>query len=195
MGLERSTFRWRPQYRTSMDGGHLVPVWARMGLPGDTFRGSRATVVRAQPLLNPVMHNAEICEYTFGVAVRTLFDNEKDWDDFITGGKDGQDDKVLPYQLSPKGGWKSFSLYDYFGHRINVPNIYTNTLKARAYYKVYNDWIRNTEFQDEIEYGTNFGLDTATGTTLVRLNHIRDYFRGAMPDTQRGPEVVIPILS
>ena len=66
--------------------GKLVPIACMETLPGDTFQHSTSLLVRMSPLVAPVMHPVSVRIHHWFVPSRLLFD---DWEDLITGGKDG----------------------------------------------------------------------------------------------------------
>ena len=63
--------------------GELVPVACVEALPGDTFQQATSALVRASPLLAPVMHPVTVRIHHWFVPLRLLWDG---FEDFITGG-------------------------------------------------------------------------------------------------------------
>ena len=65
-------------------------------VPGDTFKVANQVVIRFQPLVAPIMHEINVYVHYFFVPYRILWD---DWEDFITGGVDGESAATLPRWL------------------------------------------------------------------------------------------------
>ena len=59
---------------TTCDMGELVPIGMHEVLPGDTFRHSTSVLVRASPLLRPVMHPVQVRVHHWFVP------NDRDWE-------------------------------------------------------------------------------------------------------------------
>jgi hypothetical protein len=79
-------------------------------------------------------------------------------------------------------------------------------MPLRAFYKIWNDYYRNQNLQDEVAYPLTGGEDDLSWLPYNRVddNHEsqfiapmhcwrNDYFTSALPWTQRGQEVTIPI--
>ena len=63
----RSVFNLSYSKKFTADMGILYPVMCDEVIPGDTFSISSRCIVRAMPLVAPVMHNIKIkAEYFFG---------------------------------------------------------------------------------------------------------------------------------
>ena len=54
--MKRSKFSLSHYHLLTMSMGHLVPIGFTEVLPGDVFRHQVSLLVRAQPMLAPVMH-------------------------------------------------------------------------------------------------------------------------------------------
>lgn len=190
----------------STEMGVLTPILCEEVLPGDKWRARSDVFIRLAPMLAPIMHNVNAYVHYFFVPNRI---NWKDWESFITGGPDGTDAPVFPrIQLSaseiPQYAGAG-SLSDYVGAQtqLNHPSpqgLYSvNALPYRAYANIYNEYYRDQNLADPIEYSKESGL--VTGAEAARLLSLRnrawqkDYFTSALPFTQRGPEAVIPFSS
>ena len=77
----------------SCDMGELVPIGLTEVLPGDTIQHSTTALVRVSPLVAPVMHPVHVRIHHWFVPHRIIWD---DWEDFITGGADGNDSSTSP---------------------------------------------------------------------------------------------------
>lgn len=115
--------------------GKLYPILCKEMLPGDRFRVKSDMLIRAMPMTSPVYGNLKAYVHYFFVPNRLVWSN---WEEFITGGLNGEDTHVPPYTTlgdllrdsktreSPAGGSSGLSsdskysflegtLVDYFG--------------------------------------------------------------------------------
>ena len=91
----------------------LIPVMCDEVVPGDVFKIGNQAVVRFQPLVAPILHEINMYVHYFFVPYRILWD---DWEDFISGGVDGQFADPVPEwepTLTTEG-----SLWDFFDFRL-----------------------------------------------------------------------------
>ena len=118
----------------------------------------------------------------FFVPYRILWD---DWEEFITGGVDGESALTLP-RFSPGGGAGAGSLWDYLGFPLSVTCAGVTPLQFpfNAYNLIYNEYYRDETLIDEIPLTNN-----------VILNRCweKDYFTSALPWQQRGTAPALPI--
>lgn len=92
--VSRNTFKLSHNRKFSMTSQKLYPTLLMEGLPGDRNLVFTECMIRAQPLVAPVFQSYSISHHAFFVPMRTL---SKNWENFITGGKDGTYSSVLPY--------------------------------------------------------------------------------------------------
>ena len=113
--------------------GKLYPVGCIEVLPKDHIRHQVKVLLRLLPLVTPVMHSIDVRIHNWFVPTRIL---EASWDDFITGGADGNDATVLD-TLSTGGSAAKGTLYDHFGIPI-VNNVDYLAYPVYAYNTIYN---------------------------------------------------------
>jgi hypothetical protein len=124
-----------------------------------------------------------------------------EWEDFITGGKDGTLQPILPYFQNSATSlpyWAEKTLADYFGlptiSQSTTP-IDINALPFRAYTAIYNEYFRDQNLSDEIDFSKGSGLQNEAELAKVGVLRNRawekDYFTSALPWTQRGPEATV----
>jgi len=167
--------------------GYIVPVMVQECLPGDTWQGDNKLLTRLAPLMAPVMHRLRCDVVTVFTANRLIWNN---WENFITGGQDGQDASVPPtVTIKPAVG----TLADYFGLPLSTGNLTVSALPFRAYNLIYNEFFRDQDLQDEIPISMDDGNDTTTPTNLLKANWAKDYFTTARPWPQKGADVTIPL--
>ena len=190
-----------PLYTTT-DFGKIIPVLLEDVLPGDSFKCKTAAEIKLFPTLAPLRQGIEVRIDYFFVPNRILW---KDWKTFITGGEDGTAMPVPPYYLGDSIG-EVGSLDDYFGLPVSVkrdgvtlnpdPHQKVSALPYRAYSMIWNEYYRDQNLQDEVDVsleGGEEGEDNVTNKSLLYRGLKKDYFTSALPWTQRGPQVTIPI--
>lgn len=195
----RSVFDLSYEKKFTCDMGQLIPVMCDEVVPGDVFKISNEAVVRFQPLVAPIMHEINMEVQYFFVPYRLLWNAETNdetgdtgtWEDFITGGEDGEDASVLPRWIpSDNDAWSIGSLWDYLGFPVRIPLEVTNLdgytpmdFPRRAYNLSYNEYYRDENLQAAV------GLDNED---ILWRNWRKDYFTSALPWQQKGTAVSLP---
>lgn len=171
--------------------GELVPVGCVEVLPGDVFNHSTGALVRTLPLLAPLMHKMEVRFHHWFVPTRLIW---VDFENFITGGPDGDDSSVPPTISIPNGGFAVGSLADYLGLPTGMgDSINVSALPFRAYALTYNQWYRDQDLQIELPISLASGGDVTTSLNLQRIGWEKDYFTSARPWAQKGSDVTISL--
>lgn len=220
---KRNVFNLSYENKLTLNMGELVPIMTMPIVPGDKFRVNTEMLVRLAPLVAPMMHRVNVYTHYFFVPNRLVWN---EWEDFITKGIDGTDAPVLPY-FPLSQDWTSVSteayirqyfgdstLWDYLGlptlsgvGNKNYPNIVNgvrvpdgfkvSALPFRAYQLIYNEYYRDQNLTDPIEFGLDSGAiasaDVGKLLTLRRRAWEKDYFTSALPWLQRGPDVTVPV--
>lgn len=176
--------------KLSMNQGFITPINVIEALPGDKWQQDTTALLRCQPMLAPVMHSVKIDIHHWFVPARLLWN---EFEDFITGGPKGISQPVAPTISSGEDGFATGSLADYMGLPTAVPNMTVSALPFRAYNLIYNHWYRDEDLQDEISISLASGVDTTTGTDLLRACWGKDYFTSARTTSQKGDEINIPL--
>lgn len=170
--------------------GELYPIGVTPALPGDTIQHSTNVLLRFQHMLAPVMHRMDARVHHFFVPNRFLW-NKKDyfgeaddgndsWDNFITGGPDGNNAESPP-TITTTGTAKD--LLDYLGIPL-VAGIDINAMPVRAFNAVFNDWYRDQDLVTK---------RLADDLTIPKISWEKDYFTTARPWSQKGSDVTIPL--
>lgn len=173
--------------------GKLIPIGLMEVLPGDTIQQATNLLVRCSPLMTPVMHPVYCTIEHFFVPHRLVWD---DWENFITGGPDGANASVAPTITFPQNGPEIGTLADYLGVPVDNPQAAGTTVSAlpfRGYAKIWNEFYRDQDLETALTIDTTDGPDTTTSVLLQNVDWERDYFTGARPWTQKGPEVTMPL--
>lgn len=192
--MKRSKFSLSHKRLLSFSQGELVPIGITEVLPGDTIQQSTSAFLRAAPLVTPVMHSVQARIEHFFVPFRLIWDS---WEDFITGGPDGDDDSEPPYHTL-SGTIGVGTLFDYLGVPTGVAfpaPIRVSALPLRAYALIFNEWYRDQDLVTPLVVSKADGADTTTNYTLQMRAWEKDYFTTARPWEQKGPAVTLPLGS
>lgn len=191
--MKRSKFSLSNTKLLSCDMGELVPCGLQEVLPGDTIQLSTSALIRVSPLVTPVMHPVHARLMHFFVPHRLVWDS---FEDFITGGPNGNDATAHPVINMPAGGGAAVgSLADYLGVPTGVASLQVNALPFRGYSLIWNEFFRDQDLQTPVTVNRGDGVDTTTNTALLRASWEKDYFTSSRPWTQKGPQVSIPLGS
>lgn len=175
----------------TMKMGGIYPSGARLVLHGSTVnKGMSRTGMRAKPLVNPIYSDIEIHDWIITASLRVLWE---DYEDFITGGADGETRPEPPYILAPETGWPVGSLADYLGEPTGVPYYRSSAIPFRLYAMWINENITDDQIQQKLPISFASGQDTTTNTELQNINWAKDLYTTLRPDPQLGNDVIIPI--
>ena len=194
----RNAFDLSHERKFSMNMGDLVPILCEDVLPGDTFQLNTEIMIRLAPMLAPIMHRVNVFTHFFFVPNRLIWD---EWEEFITGGTDGEDQPLMPYMVCQTESQclAPGTLADYLGHATipqvpEGPGARLNALPFRAYLMIYNEYYRDQNLIEEIPNPINSGLTSVLQLSVLRKRAWeKDYFTSALPWTQRGGSVSLPM--
>lgn len=187
--MKRSKFSLSNTKLFSADMGELIPCGLTEVLPGDSIQQSTTAMVRFSPLLSPVMHPTHCQIAHWFVPHRLVWE---DFEDFITGGPDGNNASELP-TIDMGAGAAVGSLADYLGVVPSVAGLDVSALPFRGYALIWNEWYRDQDLESELVIDKTSGVDTTTNTTLQHASWEKDYFTAARPWEQKGPAISIPL--
>lgn len=203
-GVQRSAFDLSHERKMSIKQGFLYPMLLEEILPSDKFEVSSEVMLRMAPMIAPVMHRVNVKVDYFFVPNRLVWN---EWEDFITGGEQGDLTPVYPTltidDLS-KTRFVKGSLSDYFGipvtDDVTIPSAGVTEISAlpfRAYTMIYNEYYRDQNLETEIPIDLSSGSDSQPSeiTTIRKRAWEKDYFTSALPWSQRGGEAQIPLGS
>lgn len=212
LDISRCKLTKKHDHKTTFNNGDIIPIYVDDILPGTTVKMNMASVVRMMTPIAPVMDNAYLDIYFYFVPYRLIWEH---WTNFM-----GENDTApwtqtqnytIPQITCPSGGWAKGSLADYFGLPTGVigNGWKANALPFRAYCKIYNDWFRDENLKtpvyistgDSDTTGKNKGnsydpiTDTECGAAPLKAAKFHDYFTSALPSTQKGTAVNVPLGS
>lgn len=238
----RSAFDLTHDVKLTFNMGDLVPVLCQEVLPGDTWRLQDEMLIRFQPLAAPVMHQFNVFVHYFFVPNRLIWKDwenfitggrEGDLAPIYPTFTFDQNAFVREAGTDAENYLHEGSLMDFLGYPVSsdktmtgdedplfnrsaytdVANPAISQLPFRAYQKIYNDFYRDQNLEEDLILDTmgeqlfmasgNINIKGYDGLeaddasyplfTLRRRAYEKDYFTSALPFTQRGPEATLPI--
>lgn len=217
---KRNSFDLSHEVKLSCNMGQLVPILCEPVLPDDTFKVDSEVMMRWAPMIAPLMHNVDVYVHYWFVPNRLVWDK---WRDFITGGEDGKDSPSYPRvrinsgvtgHLSP-GGLADYLGFPSYEGSDATKVAFFDALPFRAYNLIWNEFYRDQNLEPEIDimkdvsgihevrgYEAEYGGGTATYDKVQAIDRFfalnnraweKDYFTSALPWTQRGDTVRLPL--
>lgn len=186
--MKRNKFSLSHYKLLTCDMGELVPCGITEVLPGDTIQHNTSVLLRASPMLTPVMHPVDIRVHHFYVPHRLVW---SEFEDFITGGPAGVSLPTFPTIsfTNPAIG----TLADYLGVSNGTYTTAVSALPFRGYQLIWNEFFRDQDLETELANNVASGVDATTNTALLNCDWEKDYFTSARPWEQKGPSITIPL--
>lgn len=193
--MKRSKFNLSYTNLFSCDMGELIPVGLTEVIPGDSLQMQTRALIRCAPMLTPPMHPVRVRIHHWFVPHRLSWPG---FENFITGGPDGNDASVFPVIRFAGGSGNPGpgSLADYLGITTGgfTANTDVSALPFRGYNRIWNEFYRDQDLQTAVQIATSAGLDGATSVALLNCDWEKDYFTSSRPWEQKGPAVTIPLV-
>lgn len=193
INMPRSAFDRSFTVKDTFNFDYLTPFFLDEVVPGDTINLNLQTLIRLQTQSVPIMDNMYAKFFFFFCPSRLL------WDNFtkMMGERLNPDDSIdysVPQISLPDVGVQVGSLAEKLGFNVNIGAALqtTNALPFRMYNKIWNDWFRSSELQDQITVDLDNGPDNYADYVLKKINKKHDYFTSALTDPQKGTALRIP---
>lgn len=188
----RSVFDRSFTHKTTMNVNKLYPIFIDEALPGDSFKIRFQAFGRLiNPLVVPIMDELYFETLWFKSPMRLLWNNSFKF----FGEKENPSDStdfVIPTINSGETGFAVGELADHFGIPPLVKNLDVNALPFRMYNRVYNEWLRDQNLINSVVLPLD-DSDSADNYKLLNSAKMHDLFTSALPSTQLGDAVQIPI--
>lgn len=201
--FNRSKFDLNHRNLTSMNVGTLYPISIQEVLPGDTFSSKVVCTARVtSSFIKPVMDNLFMDIYHFSVPLRLCYDKAEE----VFGSSSPSsyiEDEFATIPTFAACNIAKGSVGDYLGIALGDIPAGLSVLPFRAFAKIYNEWFRNENITDEVYVHTGELLEEAPNANpwspnnytgmLPKVGKRKDYFTSALPKTQKGSPVSIPL--
>lgn len=219
---KRSSFDLSHEKRGSSTIGRLTPILCKEAIPGDVFTGSSEILLRLIPLLAPIYDRIKLYVHFFFVPNRLLWEEWETFITGGRLGV-GVDPLTAPIPprvdigaaMTAIPGCFHSTRTDDLSTMLGVPNFididpdigdwngkFLDVMPHAAYQRIWMDYYRDRNFDaDNVLGSIEMPLPSGTqnaGQFALYLNtkqraYAHDYFTSALPFTQRGEEVLMPI--
>lgn len=192
-GKNLSTFDLSESLTTSIKFDNLYPLYWQELNPNDHLEITVKSLGRLAPMITPPMSNIKMKYFAFWVPNRLLWEH---WVNFM--GERTYQSSSTEYtvpQIDMKDAQNNVvgGIADYLG----VPptggstTFSVSVLPFRAYNKIWNEWFRANQLQNEVKEVSADSGDTLADYKLLKVGKALDYFTSCLPSPQAGDGVTI----
>ncbi len=181
--------------------GDLIPAFATIQIqPGDTWKITTSIMARLNTSRYPTIARGWIVYNWFYVPHSQIWDN---WDILMGENKESawvSQAAVSVPKINVPVNITNGHLLDHFGWETGTSDFKASALKVRAYSWICNEFYRNQNIEapfapdtgdTTITYKANG--DWTTGGKPYQIMRNADYFSTALPEPQKGPDVLLPL--
>ena len=202
--VQKNTFIPKPfEHIYTCNAGDLIPAFATIQVQtGDVWKITTSIMARLNTSKYPTIARGWIVYNWFYVPHNQVWDG---WDQLMGENKDSawvsQEQKFVPKVAINAGVEIAVgSLLDHFGWPTKVADFKAGALKLRAYNWICNEFYRNQNIEapfapdtgdNDIEYKVDG--DHTVGGKPYQIMRNADYFSTALPEPQKGPDVILPL--
>lgn len=219
--VPRSTnFNKTHEVLTTANFGDLIPIFCEYLNPGDKYSVTPELLCRMAPMVAPIFSRVNVFLHFFAVPIRLVdkkftkkFINDNNSDGTYQRPFINPANYMQQYGSSALPAFAVKSLWDYFGFPTTADatgyNYDVVSDCFRAYQLIWNEYYRDQNLQNAVPLDCNFvgnelahiADNTEDGDlynplallTLRQRCFEKDYFTSALPFTQRGEPVTIPL--
>lgn len=195
--VPRSVFLNRWSRITAFDAGYLVPFLVDEILPGDHMTYDVAAYVRLSTPLFPLYSNQRVDTFFFFVPNRIVWEN---WARFMGELDPGEQLSYTTPKVGTGGGSAIGSLTDHLGlpylsGQIDpTSNWEVIAFPFRAYNLIYNEWFRDENLIDALDYDFDTDVNVTPANYVLRKRaKSHDYFTSALPWAQKFTAPTVPV--
>lgn len=194
--MPRSAFDLSYSHKTTGYPAKLLPLYKQEVMPGDTITWRPSFMVRKVSTIFPYMDGLRLEYQVFFTPARLVWDNWAKMHGERLNPADHNDYTVPQMTVSP-GGTQPLKMLDYLGVPTEVPNLSVSSLWARSLSFIWNEWYRDQNLQDSMDFPTDDGPDSEDDAWFdgFTFGKPKDRFAGALPFAQKGDPVSLPLGS
>lgn len=192
-------------HKTTGNAGDLMPVYWKEILPNDFVKLKVNSLVKMTTPSFQTMDTA-FCDLQFYFVPRRLL--WKHFKNFMgeksVGPHETEPEYTIPKTTAPEGGWGENTIADYLGIPTKVENIKVDSAYFRAYALIVNEWFRDQNRQDMVDFsdgdenitgsnGSNYVTDIIGGGKCFKAAKLHDYFTSSLLTPSGSERVSLPL--
>ena len=200
----KNTFIPKPfEHIFTCNAGELVPAYMTLQIqPGDIWKITTSIMARLNTSRYPTIARGWVVYNWFYVPHSQVWDG---WDQLMGENKESawkvQAAKSVPKLVIPENVTITNGHFlDHIGWPTEVADFEASDLKRRAYCWVCNEFYRNQTIEPPFAPNTDDASTTysadgdwTVGGKLYQISRNADYFSTALPEPQKGPDILIPL--
>jgi len=181
---KKSAFDLSHDHKTTTNLGKITPILMQEVVPGDKFQINTEALLRCAPMVSPLMHRVNMKIEYFYVPYRLVW---KNWQKFRTEEIEATIPKVsVDAEMAQSGTLPNFLGFP----PIVGGSVEVSELPFRAYHKIWNDYYRDQNLQEEID------VEALTSQQIQDCHYRaweKDYFTSCLPEAQKGDPVQVDV--